>query len=64
MTILGLTDEDAESAVFIALGAASVCWARVDLAGDFDSARCAQIGDELVAHLRRLRLLPDEDPDH
>jgi hypothetical protein len=60
VTVLGLTDEDAEAAVFIALGAASVCWTKRDPDGVFESRRCEQIGHELVAHLRTLRLMPDE----
>jgi hypothetical protein len=61
--VLGLTDEDAETAVFVALGAASMCWATIDLAGEFESVRCEQIGTELIAHLRRLRLMPDVRPN-
>ena len=60
-TVLGFTDEDAETAIFTALGAASVCWENLSGAGEFDSTRCSEIGKELVEHLRRLRLLPDPE---
>jgi hypothetical protein len=53
------TDEDAFTAVGLAIGAASVCWENPGGAGVFDSTRAAQIADELVAHLRRLRLMPE-----
>lgn len=49
--ILELTDEDTESAVFLALGAASMCWDETPT-GVFDSERAEQIGNELIAHLR------------
>jgi hypothetical protein len=54
--IMGYTDEDSETAVFLALGAASTCW---DEAGVFQSERAKQVGDELIEHLRHLRLLPE-----
>lgn len=59
MTIMNLTDEDAETAVFLALGAASVCWEDLSRTGVFQSERCERIGQELIDHLRRLRLMPD-----
>lgn len=34
-----------------ALGAASMCWADVAAAGEFDSSRCGWIFDGLMAHL-------------
>jgi hypothetical protein len=60
MTIMNLTDEDAETAVFLALGAASVCWEDLSHTGVFQSQRCERIGRELIDHLRRLRLMPEE----
>lgn len=41
-----------ESAVFQALGAASVCWESVEGAGVFDSTRAKEIGEELMAFIR------------
>ena len=58
---LGLTDEDAETAIFQALGAASMCWDPTPT-GVFDSRRAENVGEELIVHLRRLRLLPDARP--
>ena len=40
-----------EEAVFQALGAASACWETLGNAGVFDSTRCKQIGDELLARI-------------
>jgi len=37
-----------------ALGAASMCWERVGLAGEFQSTRCKWILDGLMAHLNRV----------
>ncbi len=37
-----------ESAIFQALGAASVCWESLENTGIFDSTRARQIGDELM----------------
>lgn len=34
-----------------ALGSASMCWANPGGAGEFDSVRCAQILDAVMAHL-------------
>lgn len=42
-----------ESAVFQALGSASMCWEKVDKAGVFDSAKVKEIGDGLVLFLDR-----------
>lgn len=39
-----------EEAVFQALGAASACWENLSGAGVFESTRCKQIGDELIAY--------------
>jgi hypothetical protein len=58
--VLDLTDEDGETSVYRALGAASACWDNLDGAGEFDSPGCLQIGQELIDHLRWLRLLPDQ----
>jgi hypothetical protein len=55
---LGLTDEDAETAIGLAFGAVSMCWEHPELAGIFDSERATAIIYELIAHLRALRLLP------
>ena len=41
-----------ESAVFQALGAASVCWDTVENAGVFHSDRAKEIGDTLVTFIR------------
>ncbi len=37
--------------VFIALGAASMCWEHPDRAGIFDSDAAVAVGEELVAWL-------------
>jgi hypothetical protein len=39
-----------EELIFQALGAASMCWSGTP-SGVFDSTRCKQIGDELIAAL-------------
>lgn len=41
-----------ESAVYQALGAASVCWENPGGAGFFDSTRAKEIGEELLAFIR------------
>lgn len=41
-----------ETAVFQALGAASVCWESMAGTGVFDSTRAKEIGDELLAVIR------------
>ena len=47
-----VTEEDGSltlaSAVFQALGAASVCWEKPEGAGIFDSTRAREIGDALI----------------
>jgi hypothetical protein len=58
--VLDLTDEDGETSVYMALGAASACWDNLSGAGEFDSSGCLRIGQELIDHLRWLRLLPDQ----
>lgn len=58
MSILNLTDQDSETAMFIAFGAISVCWEHPEKAGVFQSDRAVLIGEELMDHLRKLRLLP------
>jgi hypothetical protein len=45
--------EDLASAVFQALGAASVCWEFPEKAGIFDSTRAKAIGDGLLAWIAR-----------
>jgi hypothetical protein len=47
---------DAAEAVFLALGAASVCWQDLTRAGRFDSERATRIGEELLAYLRTVGL--------
>lgn len=44
--------EDLEEAVFTSLGAASACWEDIAGAGVFESDRCKQIGDGLVAWIK------------
>lgn len=56
-------DLDTESAIFQALGAASMCWVGGTGDLEFDSRRAEWIGNELITHLRQLRLLPDPDAD-
>lgn len=58
-SVMGYSDEDAETAVGLALGRASACWDNLDGAGTFDSTTACRISEELVAHLRKLRLMPD-----
>jgi hypothetical protein len=43
-----------ESAVFQALGAASVCWENMSGTGVFQSERAKAIGDALLAEIGRL----------
>lgn len=43
-----------ESAVFQAIGAASVCWENLHGAGTFDSTKAKNIGDALLARIREL----------
>ena len=57
VNLMNFNDEDAETAVAYALGAASVCW---DDNRVFLSDRAAEIGRELIDHLRKLRLIPEE----
>lgn len=61
MAVMNFEDEDSETAIFMALGRASVCWEETPK-GVFDSTTCKEVGEELLAHLRKLRLAPD--PDH
>lgn len=49
-----------QEAVYLALGAASVCWEHPGGAGLFLSTECAAIGEELVRALRTGRLV-DQD---
>lgn len=46
------TSTEIETAVFQAIGAASVCWEDVDRAGVFDSTRAEQIGKELIEYFK------------
>ena len=45
------------SAVFQALGSASVCWEKPEGAGVFDSTRAREVGDALVELLGGDRVL-------
>ena len=45
-----------EELIFQALGAASMCWTGAP-SGTFDSSRCKQIGDELIAALENAEAL-------
>lgn len=47
--------EDVESAVFQALGAASSCWTNLRGAGEFDSSRCKNVGEQLVKRIREFQ---------
>lgn len=46
--------ETAEEAIFQALGAASMCWEHIELAGIFESTRAKDIGDALIVRLAEL----------
>lgn len=48
-----------ESAVFQALGAASVCWDSESRLCGFESDACKAIGDALVVEIERQRPVPD-----
>lgn len=51
--------EDARNdreAVFLAIGAASMCWENVGAAGIFDSTQAKVIGEELMGWVNRPRL--------
>ena len=50
-----------ETAVFQALGAASVCWDPWDGKGVFMSERAKEIGDALVAYVREMYPHPSGD---
>lgn len=41
-----------DSAVYQALGAASACWDNLEGAGEFQSDRCKEVGDKLLALIR------------
>lgn len=41
------------NSVFVAIGAASMCWETLDTAGVFNSERALQIGDKLLARIKR-----------
>lgn len=47
------------TAVFQALGAASVCWESMDGTGVFDSTRAKEIGDALLEVIMRETRLPN-----
>jgi hypothetical protein len=49
-------DTPVDQAVFEALGAASTCWERLDLAGVFDGTRAKDIGNELLEFLRQKQI--------
>ena len=46
------TEEKLETAVFQAIGAATVCWESVTDTGVFDSTRAKEIGDWLLEYIR------------
>jgi hypothetical protein len=46
--------DELEAMVFEALGEASMCWETVEAAGTFQSEKCSEIGDRLVARIRDL----------
>ena len=46
------TPADVSSAIFQALGAASVCWEKIEDAGIFDSTRAEWIGEGLLSYLQ------------
>lgn len=48
------------SLIFQALGAASVCWEKIEGAGVFDSDRAKRIGDELLSELEAQPLQTDK----
>lgn len=50
---LEFSSMDLEQAVFTALGAASSCWENLEGAGVFESDRCKNIGDQLIARIRQ-----------
>lgn len=52
-------DDDSETAIALALGAASMCWDPPPT-GVFDSTSASAIADELLAHLRARRLAEPE----
>lgn len=54
---------DAQSAIFQALGAASMCWLPDTGSAEFDSERAAEIGASLVLHLRHLRSMLESPAD-
>lgn len=45
---------DLQSAVYQALGAASVCWENLDSAGIFQSDRAVLIGEALIQRIKEL----------
>jgi hypothetical protein len=45
---------DLESAVYQALGAASVCWESLEYSGVFDSNRAAAVGRALINKVKEL----------
>lgn len=54
-----------QSAIFQALGAASMCWERIEDAGVFDSTRAKWVGDGLMEWLREHEAkLFDADYEH
>ena len=43
---------DWEELIMRAIGEASMCWSNINLAGNFDSIRAAQIGKKLLADIK------------
>ena len=45
--------KDYEEIVFKAIGAASMCWSKIDKVGVFDSTKAKAIAEELIKDLRK-----------
>ncbi len=43
--------DNLKSIVFMALGEASMCWSDIDKAGVFESSRCEDVGNRLIAEI-------------
>lgn len=50
--------ETVETAIYQALGAASVCWEHPEKAGIFDSDRAKFVGEQLIERLMELSREP------
>lgn len=49
-------EKNLKTEVFEALGAASMCWSDVDKAGEFQSERAIEIGEELMGKISDLNI--------